>query len=65
MDYDLGQKIDMTRFILVCSKVIGLFSEGDTFDVHWYSKYFYFLVCRNNYTVSVCFLIIDIVIFTL
>jgi len=65
MDFDLGQKIDMTRFILVCSKLICLLNEGDTFDVHWYSKHFYFLVCRNNnfHTVSVCLLIIGIVIF--
>jgi hypothetical protein len=67
MDFDLGQKIDVTRFILVYSKLIQLLNEGDTFDVRWYSKHFYFLVCRNNYlhTVSVCLLIIGIVIFTL
>jgi len=64
MDFDLGQKIDMTRFILVCSKLIRLLNEGDTCDVRWYSKHCYFLVCRNNYlyTVSVC-LLIDTVIF--
>jgi hypothetical protein len=67
MDFDLAQKTDMTRFILVCSKLIRLLNEGDTFDVFWYSKHFYFLACRNNYlyTVSVCLLIIGIVIFIL
>jgi len=55
------------RFILVCSKLIRLLNEGDTFYVYWYSKHFYFLVCRNNsfHIVSVCLLIIGIVIFTL
>jgi len=67
MDFELGQKTDVTKFILACSKLIRLLNEGDTFDVFWYSKHFYFLVCRNNYlyTVSVCLLIIGIVIFTL